>query len=77
MDVPPFGAAIKPLNALVTLRLVDGKPTQPGMGAPTQRGTPLGRAPIAPFPSPALPADGLAVVPVMRMLLLQAAHEGR
>lgn len=52
MIMPPFETSIKSLNAMATLRLVDGKPAQPRMSPRTQQGTPLGRAPVAPFPSP-------------------------
>ena len=76
--LPPLGAAIKPLNALATLLSANAKPAQPRTGAPTQRGTPLGRAPVAPFPSPEMPIDVLpAEIPVMWMLSRQAAHGGR
>lgn len=78
MNMPLLGAAIKPLSVLAMLRLADVKRAQPGMGAPTQPGTPLGRAPVAPFPAPEMPIVDLAAeIPVMRKLCRQAAHGGR
>jgi len=63
--VPPLGATIKLLNALSMLRSADGKFAQPGMGAPTRPGMPLGRAPDAPFKSPEVPIDDLCLAPLV------------